>query len=64
MVSLKLKSGTKVEVENGFVSCSGNIVSLYEIIKPEKGSVLVFGYCLAPGEDVRRVAEGEYVISF
>lgn len=66
MVSLKIKGGTKVEVAEGRVVAEGPTVLLIEFQKskrvPER---IAAGYCLIPGESVRRVGDGEdYVVEF
>ena len=58
-VSLKLKSGTKVESEDGEVEISGSSVYLVD-----KSGQLIFGYCLIPGEIVRQETKGEYIVEF
>lgn len=63
MVSLKLKSGTAVEVERGEVYMVGSCVVLEEH-KLNGEELLVTSYCLFPGEIVRRVSEGVYVVEF
>jgi hypothetical protein len=64
MVSLKLKSGSKVEVMRGSVDVVGGCVVLYD--KPADGDdTLVVAYCLLPGETVRRDGvKGDYVVEF
>lgn len=66
MISLKLKSGTAVEVKDGRVEVSGNSAVLYE--RYMKGNTtftrLVLAYSLQPGEIVRHIAEGEYIVEF
>ena len=62
MISLKLKGGTKIEAKDGWISVDGSCVTLYDVVRSE--NVLLIGYCLIPGETVRRVKEGEYEIEF
>lgn len=64
MVSLKIKNGTKVEVEKGYVDMSGPAVCLWEVVGPKREKDLVASYHLNPGENVRRTAEGEYLVEF
>ena len=63
MVSLQLKGGSKVEVEEGFVDINGPCVCLYKSAG-KKGPILVKSYCMNPGEDVHMEKEGEYIVSF
>jgi hypothetical protein len=63
MVSLKLKSGSPIEVEKGRVTISGSAVVLVEQNKNLAESVVV-AYALIPGDIVRRVGEGEYIVEF
>jgi hypothetical protein len=58
-VSLKLKSGTKVEEEDGEVIVSSSMVILLN-----KNHKAVVGYCFIPGEIVRQIREGEYEVEF
>ena len=62
--SLTLKGGTKVEVADGEVDMSGTSVVLSEFNRDKICSDLVLGYCLIPGEIVRRVGKGEYIVEF
>jgi hypothetical protein len=63
MVSLKLKAGSPIEVEKGRVTISGSAVVLVEQNKNLAESVVV-AYALIPGDIVRRVGEGEYIVEF
>lgn len=58
-VSLQLKAGTKIEEEDGEVIVSSSMV----ILRNRHGKA-VMGYCLIPGEIVRKVGEGEYIVEF
>lgn len=62
-VSLKLKSGTKTEVENGSVLITGGCVVLFEV-DANFGCRTKLAYCLAPGEIVRMEGEGDYIVEF
>ncbi len=60
MASLRLGSGTPVEVKKGLVELEGSCVVLREEVRGEEHMVLA--YNLLPGEIVRRVKEGEYIV--
>ena len=61
MASLKLQSGTPVEVKKGMVDINGPCVSLYELDKNDAPK-LVKAYHLLPGEIVRRIEGDNYVV--
>lgn len=61
-VSLKLKGGTPEVVENGYVTLDGHAVGLYEL--KGEDSILIVGYCMVPGEAVRRLSEGVYAVEY
>lgn len=61
MASLKLQSGTPVEVKNGGVDVTGPCVVLWEAEKGGK-TKLVKAYHLQPGEIVRRTEGDNYVV--
>jgi hypothetical protein len=63
MPSLKLKSGTPVEVEKGKVCIEGGCVVLYELRKDFSTS-LVIAHQLQPGETVRRTGEDDYIVEY
>jgi len=63
MASLKIKTGTPVEVKKGLVELNGQVAAIYEI--GSKGEErLVFGYCLQPGETIRRKEGDDYIVDF
>jgi hypothetical protein len=65
MTSLKIKSGTRHEVKNGYVHIEGSCVILLESIpmKNSRDCRIVFAYCLQPGETL--TSDGEaYVVEF
>ena len=64
MVSLKLKSGSPVKVESGFVQIDGPCVSLYEIKITAGPPRLVLSYNLIPGEIVRRGEGDDYSVEY
>ena len=59
IVSLKLKSGTEVEADGGHVKVFSSCAILYD-----EDDNIVIAYCLIPGEIVRRVEEGKYVVEY
>lgn len=62
MASLKVKTGSRREVEKGFIEIEGSCVLLVEEIKGKRGRI-VFAYCLQPGETV--TSEGDdYIVEF
>ena len=63
MASLKIKSGSPVEVKKGLVELTGQCVALYEIGKNNEER-MVLAYCLSPGETVKRVKEDDYIVEF
>ena len=60
-MKLTIKDGSPVEVESGEVAISGQTVILYDNAPT---SDVVIAYVMNPGEKVRRVAEGEYVVEY
>ena len=66
MASLKIRTGTKKEVKNGFVEIKGQCIALYEITGkgPMERSRLVFGQCLQPGEMVTKGEGDDYIVEF
>lgn len=66
MASLKIKTGTKREVKNGFVSIEGQCVGLYEITGKAgmEKSRLVFAQCLQPGDTVTKGEGDDYIVEF
>jgi hypothetical protein len=64
MASLKLKSGSPVKVELGFVKIDGSCVSLYETKTMTGPPRLVLAYNLIPGEIVRRGEEDNYSVEY
>ena len=63
MDSLTLKGGSKVEVVSGDVTISGNCVQLIEYTGVNSQEMVV-AYALQPGEIVRRIGKGEYIVEF
>jgi hypothetical protein len=65
MASLKLKTGTPVEVKKGFVDLNGPCVVLYETVKGNLVEEhMVLAYHLLPGEIVRRAGDGDYAVEY
>lgn len=66
MVSLKLKSGTAVEVKDGSVDVIGGVAILHEKFMEGNQTKMriVLAYALQPAEIVRHVGEGAYIVEF
>ena len=64
MASLQLKAGSPVEVKRGLVELEGPCVVLREINPKTGAESMVLAYHLQPGEIVRSVGEGEYVVEY
>ena len=62
MASLKIKTGTKHEVKNGFVELEGSCVVLREVTA--KAERIMFAYCLQPGEIVTKGEGDDYIVEF
>ena len=64
MASLKIKVGSPIQAKKGIVELNGQVVAVYESSKT--GRRLVYGYCLQPGETVRRIedTEDDYIVEF
>jgi hypothetical protein len=62
MVSLKIKTGTRHEVEKGYVTVQGNCIALYEVTSKGVGR-LVFAYCLNPGEVLTSKGD-DYIVEY
>lgn len=59
MASLKINTGTPVEVKNGFIEIEGSCVLLVEEVKGKRGRI-VLAYCLQPGEILKREEGDDY----
>jgi hypothetical protein len=60
-LKLTIKNGVR-EVKNGYVGVSGPVVFLMDT--DTERPQIVCAYHMIPGETVRRVAEGEWVVEF
>ena len=64
MVSLKIKNGAKREIAKGRVAIEGTCVVLWRTGIKGEPDIIVFAYCLLPGETVTKGEGDDYIVEF